>query len=84
MAMQVKIELNREGIVQLLQSSDVEKDLARRGEAVAAAAGTEDYESRTWIGFDRARCTVAPTTFQGRQDEANDKRLTRAIDAARR
>jgi hypothetical protein len=82
--MQVKIELNRAGIVELLKSKGVQDDLTRRGENIANAAGPEDYASRTWVGFDRARNTVAPTTYKGRRDEAVNKRLTSSIDAARR
>lgn len=81
--LKIRVELIPEGIIELLQSADIEDDLDRRGHAVASRAGLEDYASNTWTGFDRARCTVRPVTYKGRLDEAKSKRLTTALDAAR-
>ena len=83
MAMQVKIELNQEGIRELLKSEEVQKDLGRRGDAVVQRAGPEDHESTVWLGFDRARCTVRTTTSKGAKNESENKTLTSSIDAAR-
>ena len=83
MAMQVKVELHKDGIIALLKSPGVLKDMERRGQNVADAAGSEDFESRAWLGFDRARATVRPSTYEGRRAESEDKRLTSSIDAAR-
>jgi len=80
----IKIELNSAGIIELLQSEEIEDDLDRRAHAVVQQAGEEDYESHSWVGFDRARATIKPATYKGRLDEARDKRLTRSLDAARR
>lgn len=82
--MKVKIELNSPGLVELLKSDGVKADMERRAKAVALAAGGEpDYQADAWIGKDRARGTVRTATHQARRDEAENRTLTRAVDAAR-
>jgi hypothetical protein len=84
MPSKVRIVLNSAGIVELLQSEPIRADLERRAKAVAEAAGGEpDYQADAWIGKDRARGTVRTATHKARRDEANDRTLTRSIDAAR-
>lgn len=84
MPTKVRIVLNSDGIKQLLQSKEIEQDMKRRGDAVAeAAGGAPDYVCESWVGFDRARATVRTATHKARRDEANDRTLTRSIDAAR-
>jgi hypothetical protein len=80
---QVRIKLEGDGIVALLKSNEVESDLKRRGDAIANRAGPEDFECRSWVGFDRAHATVAPSTLKGYFAERDDKALTKALDAAR-
>jgi len=84
MAVKVRIELNSDGIVELLKSQGVKDDMERRAKNVAVAAGGEpDYVGEAWIGKDRARGTVRTATPKARSDEANNRTLTSAVDAAR-
>jgi hypothetical protein len=80
----VRIVLNSDGIKALLQSDEILDDMRRRAENVADAAGGQpDYVADAWVGFDRARATVHTATHQARSDEANNRTLTRSVDAAR-
>lgn len=78
----VKIKLNRRGVIELLKSVEVEADLTRRGDAIAAAAGPGH---RVEIGEtpNRARVAVITDTVDAMLSEATSHTLTRAIDAGR-
>lgn len=78
----VRVALNPKGIVALLQSQAVADDLAARGERIAAAAG-EGVEVRSTTNRDRAVTFVTTATTEARLAEAEDRTLTRAIDAGR-
>lgn len=83
-AKSMRIELNRAGIVALLQSAEVAADLTGRGERIAAAAGGDgDFEVTTSTNRDRTVVFVRTATAKGRQAEAEDRALSRAIDAGR-
>lgn len=77
-----KLKVNHNAIRQLLRSPEVHADLVRRARRVAAAAGPGN-EVRSEIGPNRARAAVVTATFDAMNDEAVDRSLTRAIDAAR-
>lgn len=70
------------GIRALLRSEAIRADLARRAEAVAAAAG-EGHITDSEIGRNRARAAVITATGKAMRNEAENRSLTRAIDAAR-
>ena len=72
------IELNRAGVGSVLR---LPGHLQARGRRVAAAAGP-GHEMSTSVG-NRARVVVYPTTYAARRAEATDRKLTRAVDAAR-
>lgn len=78
----VIIKLVPAGIRALLRSPEVEHDLERRAQAIAAAAG-EGMEVSTFRGPNRVRATVITATTEARVAEATDRALTRAIDAGR-
>lgn len=78
----VRIKPNRAGIRELLASQEVSDDLTKRGERMAAAAG-EGVEATTTRNRDRAVVFVRTETFDAMRDEAEDRSLTRAIDAGR-
>lgn len=84
MAQSIRIKLNSAGVVALLQSQAVADDLARRGERIAEAAGGEpDFESRVTQNRDRSVVFVTTASIDGRRAEAEDRALTRALDAGR-
>lgn len=77
-----RIVFKTKGFRQILRSQAVAADLARRGNAIAAAAG-EGVGVQTSVGANRARVTVATETREAAKSEAVDKTLTRAIGAGR-
>jgi hypothetical protein len=78
----VKVKLNRKGVVELLKSAEVANDLDRRAQAIASAAGPGHRieESET---PNRARVAVITDTFEAMRREATERSLTRAVDAGR-
>lgn len=81
----VRIKINRKGAEAILKSEGVRADLERRARAIAAAAGgdTDDYEASSYVGVTRARASVVTATFEARKAEAEDRRLSSAIEAGR-
>ncbi|AYN56828.1 hypothetical protein PBI_ANDREW_11 [Arthrobacter phage Andrew] len=77
-----RIVFKSAGFRRILRSQAVMADLARRGSAIAAAAGEGVGLQRT-MGANRARVTVATETREAAEREATDKTLTRAIGAGR-
>lgn len=80
----IRVRLNSRGIQEVLQSREVQDDLARRADAIKNAAGGEpDFESGVSIVGDRAMGYVVTASTEGRLAEAKDRTLTRALDAGR-
>jgi hypothetical protein len=79
--MAIRIVLNRSGIKQILNSPGVKADLRARAQRIAAAAG--DGNEVTEASTTRARYVVVTATAEAMADEAHNRSLTRAIDAAR-
>jgi hypothetical protein len=82
MAGNVRIELNKDGVAKLLKSPEVQADLKRRGEAIAAAAG-DGFEAESAVGATRARVVVRTATPAAMEREAIDRTLIRSLDAGR-
>ncbi len=82
MARDVKVKLNPAGVKDLLRSSEVQGDVQRRVDRIAAAAG-EGMKSGVTVGPVRARGGVWTATNRAKRGEAKDRRLTRALDAGR-
>lgn len=78
----VRVKLNSAGIRSLLTSSEVAADLTDRGERIAATAG-DGVEVTTTRNRDRAVVFVRTETYDAKRAEAEDRTLTRAIDAGR-
>jgi hypothetical protein len=78
----MRIKLNRDGVRKLLASQEVADNLTPRGERIAAAAG-EGFEATTTKNRDRVVVFVTSTTTDAKRAEAEDRALTRAIDAGR-
>jgi hypothetical protein len=77
-----KIKINGAAVAALLRSPEVRADLEARGARIAAAAG-EGVEAETLNGGDRVSVVVSTRTQEARRNEAEDRSLTRAIDAGR-
>lgn len=89
MAKSIRIQLNKAGIISLLQSPEVQADLRARANRIADAAGGatenagDDFEVDVTTNRDRAVAFVRTVTHEARLAEAEDRALTRAIDAGR-
>ena len=87
---QARIRINSAGVKQLLQSQEVQADLQRRANAIAGAAGGEPGDFRAEVEvlggsskLGRAMGYVVTATTEARRAEAEDRALTRALDAGR-
>lgn len=80
--MTVKIKLNKPGVRELLRGEEMQADLKRRADKIAAAAGPGN-EVETFVGKNRARATVRTATIEARIAEETDQSLTRSIAAGR-
>lgn len=78
-----RIVLNRKNIRDLLKSPKVAADLRRRAENIARAAGP-GHRVESEIGKNRARAAVITDSIDAMVAEAQNRNLTRAIDAGRR
>lgn len=82
MAVIIRIELDSPGIDRFLKSDQVQADIARRAGAIARAAGP-GMHARTYRGRDRVVGQVWTGTIAARLAEAQDRSLTRSLDAGR-
>lgn len=71
----LKVELNRAGVGELLRSEAVASYLMGVAGGVASAAG-EEYD--TMQGFDRVSVIVKPATRRAEQDNLENNTLLRA------
>jgi hypothetical protein len=78
----VRVKLTRNGPRQLRQLEVVRRDLERRAQAIARAAGS-GMKADSSIGKTRARATVFTATPEARRAEATSRALTRAVGAGR-
>lgn len=84
MAKNIRVKINSKGAVAVLKSPEVQAMLLERARRSAAAAGGEpDFEASVTVGKNRARASVITATHAGRLAEAKDRKLTKALDAAR-
>ena len=82
MATKVKIELNHDGIRELLMSQPIAKECEKAAEGIASRAGDgfEVSELRKMgFGGGRVGYTVRTATFEARLSEAEDKALSKAV-----
>lgn len=83
----VRIDINKGGIGELLGSKEVADNLEARGHRMAAAAGGEaagfEVTTSKQRKDGRSQVVVRTATVEARLAEANDRALSRAIDAGR-
>lgn len=82
MPSRVRIDINSAGIQSLLKSPEVEALLRAKAERIAAAAG-EGMEAGSRVGRTRARASVITASRSARKAEAENRSLTKALDAGR-
>lgn len=79
-----RIQFHYEGFDALRKSSEVSGELARRGEAIAQAAGGDpDFVVEVGENASRARVVVITATVEGMVAEATQRTLTNALSAGR-
>ena len=78
----IRVEWNYAAGGELLKSPEVQAELLRRAELIAAAAG-EGMVAVSSVGRSRARAGVYTRTPEAMENEAVHKVLTRAFDAGR-
>lgn len=80
----VTFKVNTKAVGELLRSTEMKQDLKRRADRVAARASSPDaeivVEDRTGI---RARYRIVNLSPRAKAEEAANRTLGRAIDAAR-
>lgn len=79
----VRVEMNLQGVNEVMRSSGVEADLRARAERIARRAGegfgVESNKPHRWV----ARAWAQTESRVAERAEARDNVLTRAIDAGR-
>ena len=78
----VRFELNKAGVRELLQSTEVQNEVERRAKKVLNAL-PEGYEMDTRLTGQRAVATVFPVTEKTKTQAKKDNTLLKALNAAR-
>lgn len=78
-----KLEINDAAFIEILKSPEVQADLLRRGNAIAASAGDGTFEVAASFTPTRARVSVGTADHTARKSEATTRSLTSALDAGR-
>lgn len=76
--MAVEIEIDSAGIVELLQCTEIQGAVEEVAARVAATAG-EDYQTSSFIGFDRAHAYVWAVGDEARKDCYENNTLLKAL-----
>ena len=74
----VEIKLNREGVRELLRSSEMEAIVREHAEAVAGRAGG-GYEGTGFTGRNRVNASVKAKTVAARRDNLKNNTLLKAV-----
>lgn len=74
----VKFELNREGVKELLLSSEMENVCKSYADKARSSLG-EGYEVTTHRGSSRVNASIAATTYQTRKDNLENNTLLKAV-----
>lgn len=86
--MAVIVKINSRAVEQILKSPEIQNDLKRRADRIAAAANanaglSDGFLSAINVGATRARAAVFTATAEAMIAEATKRSLTSAIDAGR-
>lgn len=78
----VTVKINKDVARSLLRSTEVQGDLQERADRIAASAGP-GFVAEVEVGANRARGVVYTSDIDSMIAEAQDRSLTRALDAGR-
>lgn len=78
MAKKFKFELNRQGVKELLQSSEMKSICSQAANQAAAAAG-DGYEVSTMTGATRVNARVSPATAHAYYSNLRHNTLLKAL-----
>ena len=81
--MVTRIKINQKGVREFLRSQPIVADVAQRTARAARAAGPGFERQMQMNKANTARGVVRTADQKGREREANDKVLIRALDAMR-
>lgn len=82
MAQNVRVRLKLRGVNEVMTGPGATSAVVRRAQAIQQAAGA-DFEVNVVPHQYTARAFIRPANFEGAKKEAQDKVLTRALDAGR-
>lgn len=77
-----RLVLDKEAFVELMKSAPMQRDLLRRAQRVADAAG-EGFHESVVVGKNRARASVITDTREARKRQSETNVLQRALNAGR-
>lgn len=77
-----RIEWNAQEFNKLARTPELESALRRICDQIANRAG-DGHEAETYQGADRVRGVVRTASFAAAKAEAQDRNLTRSVDAGR-
>lgn len=72
------VELNREGVRELLQSAEMMQICQSHAQAIAVRAG-DGYSVSTYTGRTRVNASVMPATKAAQQDNLKNNTLLKAV-----
>lgn len=78
----VKVKMNPAGAQALLKSAEVQGDMLRRAQAVAAGAG-EGFSADVIVGRTRARAQAKADNFEARLRNQRENTLLKNLDRGR-
>ena len=78
MAEKFRIELNSEGVRELLKSAEMEAICLEQANAIAARAG-DGYTVSTYIGKTRVNASVITATSKAARDNLKNNTLLKAV-----
>lgn len=82
MASKIRVDISSAGIQDLLKSGPVQALLKAKADRIAAAAGP-GMVSSSRVGKTRARASVITDSYRAKRAEAEERALTKALDAGR-
>lgn len=80
---QVRIEVLSDGIAELMQSAGIAAEVDASAERIQQVAGPLFEVKPTEVHGDRVMALVVPIDTEGREAEARDKTLSKAVSACR-